>query len=153
MAYEVSTARLPSSDAVAIRTTVPVTELPRFIGDSFHELVSHLKARGAQPLDPPFVRYHAFTPEAVEVEAVMCCDHPVPGEGHIVPLRLEASEAAIVKHVGPYEQIGPAYDALQSWLDEHGKHATQAPREVYLTSPEEVPDPAAWVTLVEQPMA
>lgn len=149
MDYEVSTARLPATNALAIRATVAVRDLPSFIEQAFHELTTLLHAEGAQPIDPPFVRYHSFSPQAVEAEAVMCCASPVQGKGRAVPLILEASEAAIVRHVGPYTQIGPAYDALEAWLNEHGKHATQAPREVYLTRPDEAEVP---VTLVEQPM-
>jgi effector-binding domain-containing protein len=148
--YEVSTARLPATNALAIRATVQVRELPAFIERAFAELTQTLHTQGAQPIDPPFVRYHSFTPQAVEVEAVMCCANPVQGKGRAVPLTLEASEAAIVRHVGPYAQIGPAYDALRIWLEEHGKHATQAPREVYLTRPDD--ETKIPVTLVEQPM-
>jgi effector-binding domain-containing protein len=148
--YEVSTARLPATNALAIRATVELRELPTFIEHAFSELTKTLHAQGAQPIDPPFVRYHSFSPQSVEVEAVMCCANPVQGKGRAVPLTLEASEAAIVRHVGPYAQIGPAYDALRLWLEEHGKHATQAPREVYLTRPDD--ETKVPVTLVEQPM-
>jgi hypothetical protein len=38
------------------------------------------------------------------------------------------------------------------WMDAHSLRPTDAVREVYLTSPQEVADPAKWETLVIQPV-
>jgi effector-binding domain-containing protein len=57
-----------------------------------------------------------------------------------------------IRHVGPYDQLGPTYAAIGRWIEEHHRARADAVREVYLTSPQEVPDPAAWVTLVVQPL-
>ena len=153
MNYEVQTATLPPSEAVAIRTRIPMAELPQFIGAAFHELTAALSAAGASMAGPPFARYYSLSPGSVDVEAVMLADKPVAATGRVHPLHLNGARAAIVRHVGPYDAMKPAYDAIAEWMSQNGKHAADAPREVYLTSPAEVPDPAKWVTLVEQPIA
>ena len=104
-------------------------------------------------MGPPFVRYYSVTPESVDVEAVMPCDREVPVNGRVKRLHLNASQAAIVRHVGRYEKMKPAYDAINEWMSNNGKHAIEAPREVYVTTGAEVPDPSEWVTLVEQPIS
>lgn len=153
MAYEILTANLPASEAVAIRTTLPMSELQGFLNEAFLELSQVIRNGGANTIGPAFVRYHSFTPEAVCLEAVMTCDKKVPVRGRVKPLHLDAAHAAIVRHVGRYDKMKPAYDAISQWMVSNGKHPSEAPREVYVTTGAEVPDPSEWVTLVEQPIA
>jgi len=153
MEYQVQTATLPPSEGVAIRTVIPMDELPDFFGAAFIELHKALNAAGASVLGPPFARYFKVSPGAVDVEAVMLTDKPVAAQGRVHPIHLDGTPAAVVRYVGPYDAMKPAYDAISDWMSEHGKHPAEPPREVYLTSPTEAPDPAKWVTLVEQPIA
>ncbi len=153
MAYEILTANLPASEAVAIRTIVPMAELQDFFNHAFLDLSETIKHGGASPVGPPFVRYYSVTPQAVDVEAVMTCDRSVPVSGRVKTIHLDAAQAAIVRHVGRYDKMKPAYDAIQEWMRNNGKHPSEAPREVYVTTGAEVPDPSEWVTLVEQPIA
>lgn len=153
MAYEILTANLPASEAVSIRATIPMAELQEFFGPAFHELSELIRAHGANPAGPPFVRYYSVSPKAVDLEAVMSCDRPVPAGGRAKAIRLVAAQAAIVRHVGHYEKMKPAYDAITEWMRNNNKTPSEAPREVYVTTPAEVPDPSEWVTLVEQPVA
>ncbi len=153
MAYEILTANLPASEAVAIRAELPMSEMQGFFNEAFLELSEAIRKAGATPVGPPFVRYYAMTPERVDLEAVMTCDKPVQAGGRVKPLHLDAAQAAIVRHVGRYDKMKPAYDAITQWMANNGKHASEAPREVYVTTAAEVPDPSEWVTLVEQPIA
>ena len=153
MAYEILTANLPASEAVAIRKTLPMSELQDFFNTAFLDLSTVIREAGASSIGPPFVRYYSVKPEAADVEAVMSCDKPVQVSGRIKPLHLDAGQAAIVRHVGRYDKMKPAYEAIAQWMSHHGKHPTEAPREVYVTTALEVPDPSEWVTLVEQPMS
>lgn len=153
MAYEILTANLPASEAVAIRTTIPLEQLQGFFNDAFLDLSETIKRGGASPVGPPFVRYYSVTPQAADVEAVMSCDRAVPVSGRVKMMHLDAAQAAIVRHVGRYDKMKPAYDAITEWMNNNGKHPSEAPREVYVTTGAEVPDPSEWVTLVEQPIA
>ena len=153
MGYEILTANLPASEAVSIRTTIPMEELQDFFNLAFLELSEVIRGGGANPAGPPFVRYYAVTPKTVELEAVMSCDRPVAVSGRVRPLHLDAAQAAIVRHVGRYDKIKVAYEAISQWMSNNGKQAIEAPREVYVTTVAEVPDPSEWVTLVEQPIA
>jgi effector-binding domain-containing protein len=153
MGYEILTANLPESEGVAIRTTIPMTELQDFFNRAFLELSEVIRAGGAYPVGPPFVRYYSVTSQSVDVEAVMTCDKKVAVSGRVKPLHLNASQAAVVRHVGRYDKLKPAYDAITQWMSNNGKQAIEAPREVYVTTIAEVPDPSEWVTLVEQPIA
>lgn len=83
MAYEILTANLPASEAVAIRTTRRMSELQGFLNEAFLELNQVIRNGGANSVGPPFVRYYSFTSEAVDLEAVMTCDKKVPVSGRV----------------------------------------------------------------------
>jgi len=65
---------------------------------------------------------------------------------------LPACEAAVAIHTGPYDGLADAHAAMEQFLDEHQLAKAGAPREVYLTDPGEVPDPAQWKTQVIWPV-
>ncbi|OWY63184.1 hypothetical protein B7486_54480 [cyanobacterium TDX16] len=54
-------------------------------------------------------------------------------------------------HVGPYDQVEPAYRAAAEWVTEHGGTLDGDAWEVYLSDPDVEPDPATWRTEVVQP--
>ncbi len=139
---------------LAVRATLAVDELPRFFGAAFGELAQAVRANGVQFAGPPFARYHTHPPAPVEVEAIMPVTHPVGAlTGRVQLVRLEGGRALQVRHVGPYETMTPAYEALAAWMKEHGVRPSEDAREVYLTDPSVVPDPRRWETLIVQPIA
>lgn len=152
MGYVVEKTSLSGGPALAIRETLPMSELPAFFGKAFQELMEAAHRGGACIVAPPFARYFSVTPQAVEVEAVMPLDIAVGRSGRAVPQLLAKGEAIQVKHTGPYDAMQPAYGAIQQWLASHHARAAEPPREVYLTSPVEVPDPQGWQTMIVQPL-
>ena len=51
--------------------------------------------------------------------------------------------------LGPYDQVGEAYAALDAWVAENGRQVIGPPREVYLndpqtTAPEELLTEVVW---------
>jgi AraC family transcriptional regulator len=58
-------------------------------------------------------------------------------------------EAAVLVHVGPYETLGEAYQALAEWIGGHGYRVSGPPQEIYLTSPQ---DPGPPVTEIRMPV-
>ncbi len=153
MGYEICTSMLPESEGAAIRATMPMKELPGFFGGAFGELAEAVAKAGTTVLGPPFARFYSVKPEAVDVEVVMETSGKVPAGGRVHPIHLASHEAAIVRHDGPYQGMEPAYAAISEWMKEHHREPCEPPREVYLTDPAAEPNPAKWVTLVEQPLA
>ncbi len=153
MGYRVEEVSLAGGPALAIRGAVPMTELPRFFAGAFTELAAAAYAARAKCVAPPFARYLCVWPERVEVEAVMPLDVPVGTCGRAKPQILAKGPAIQVAHQGPYDAMAPAYSAIQQWIEGHHVQAAEPPREVYLTSPGEVPDPGQWQTLIVQPLA
>jgi DNA-binding transcriptional MerR regulator/effector-binding domain-containing protein len=79
-------------------------------------------------------------PEDVEVEA--------PFEVGEYP----AGTALVMKHVGPYEELGRSYRVMAEELEERGLKPASAPVEWYESDPQQVPDPKDYVTIIEWPV-
>ena len=55
-------------------------------------------------------------------------------------MTLPATRALVMKHVGPFTALGNSYRLMSEVMEENGLTATGAPREIYMTDPEEVSD-------------
>lgn len=135
--------------ALAIRARVAITDLSTFFAGAFSELYHRA---GALAAGPPFARYHDVGPVDTDVEVIVPVRAAFGSEGRVNAIELAGGPAVQVRHVGPYEELRSTYETIDRWLVEHHRERADAVREVYLTSPQAVPDPAAWVTLVIQPL-
>ena len=127
--------------------------IAQFIGDGF----AGLGMVGATPAGAPLVVYHdpEFSPESIDTEIV----YPVaagvtgplstPGGRTLEPRTVSGGEVAVIVHVGPYETLGEAYQALAGWIGQHGYRVSGPPREIYLSSPQ---DPGPPVTEIRFPV-
>ena len=89
--------------------------------------------------------------DAFEVEAGFPVTPAIPGEGELEASMLPGGEAAATTHIGPYDAMRPTYEAITEWLGEHDAVPAGAPWEVYLSDPDDQPDPATWRTDIIQP--
>jgi DNA-binding transcriptional MerR regulator len=76
----------------------------------------------------------------------------VPGRGRIEPTTLPATRALVMKHIGPFTALGNSYRLMSEVMEENGLTPTGAPREIYVTNPEEVSDPSDYETLIVWPI-
>ena len=76
----------------------------------------------------------------------------VPGRGRIEPTTLPATRALVMKHVGPYTALGKSYRLMSEVMEENGLTPADAPREIYVTDPEEVSDPNEYETVIVWPI-
>ncbi len=64
-----------------------------------------------------------------------------------------AATALVLKHVGPYEELGRSYRVLAEQPEERGLPSASAPVEWYESDPQQVADPKDYVTIIEWPVA
>ena len=149
--YEIETRTLDEQDTAVESATLRVDEIAPWLGKAFQETAEYLARKGAGPVGMPFARYHQLRDDRFEVEAGFPASTPVGGEGDVEPSDLPGGPAAVVVYFGPYEGTEPAYEALLTWVSEHGGEPEGDPWEVYFTDPNENPDPATWRTEMVQP--
>lgn len=151
--HEVESRVLEEQMTAVMRGKMAVKDIPAWLGMAYHTVATHLDDLGMDAPCLPFARYTPLDSEYAEFEIE--AGFPVPGPfptGDGVELStLPAGPAAVVWHVGPYEDMEPAYEALLAWISEHGGTLTGSAWEVYHSDPKEEPEPTTWRTEIIQP--
>ena len=123
---------------LVVRARTPVERISEVLGPAWGAIMAHAGTLGATPSGPPFVGYHNMDMRDLDLEIGLPFAEPVAGEGDVEPSEIPAGPALATMHVGPYDRIGEAYDALQAWLSEHGHVPAGPAYEHYLNDPHEV---------------
>lgn len=149
MEYKVEETELGDVAVLGIRVKTSLARISEDVGRCFGAIYGYAGPAGLTPAGPPFILY--FTMEmAEEFEMEVCA--PVmgegKGEGEIEYHTVAGGKFVTTKHIGAYDEIGGAYEALVTYAKEKGLNMTMPAREVYLTDPNQVKSPAENVTEV-----
>jgi effector-binding domain-containing protein len=139
MAYNVEVTQQTAQPAVVIRTHVAAQDLPRVFGEAYGALMQYLSEVGEQPVGMPFAAYHNMDMQNLDLEIGFPVSKPLAGKGAIQAGQLPGGAWAKVLHVGPYDQCGPAYDALSAWIKAHGYEPIGVAYEAYCSEPDTPP--------------
>lgn len=151
--YAIETRTSEELPTAVMFATLPVAEIGPWLAGAYASVADYLGRFGVGPVGMPFARYHQVDEDqgVFEVEAGFLASTPVAGEGDVEPSSLPAGEVAATVHVGPYDQMAPAYEAIAAWATEHNATLVGNAWEVYYSDPVAVPDPADWRTEIVQP--
>jgi effector-binding domain-containing protein len=152
MPYEILDRHVPEQLVLGIRKQLPMSALPAFLGESFGRLYTAVPSLGAHPLGMPFVLYHEFGPDLIDVEACVPVDRTVEPGAPVRAFTLPAADVAMTTHVGPYEGLAEAYAALSAWIADHGYRSAGPVRERYLNGPSDGTPPSEYRTEIEMPI-
>ena len=152
--YEVAVKEFADQPVLSIRERAPTEELKHVIPAAYKELFAYLAEIGAEAVEPWTITVCPFAdPDGiVDIENTVLVAEPLPGRGRIESRTLPGCTAVCLTHRGPYEELSRSYNALSQWVEEQGLETAGAPREIYLTDPEETPDPADYVTELAWPI-
>lgn len=144
--------RLLEAQATAVMTaSLPTEEIGPFLSAAFGTVAAYLAEHARKPAGMPFARYRRLGEARFAVEAGFPVASPVSGDGSVHPSLLPGGRAAATWHVGPYEEVGPAYEALAGWIAAHGATSDGDPWEIYDSDPATEPDQRRWRTEIFQP--
>lgn len=154
MEYDMAIRDVPAQRIAAVRATTAMDTVGEALGSGWGQLFGALGAAGAAPSGPPFAIYNRYGGESGEVELEACVPTAadIAAPAPVVVRDEPAMTVAATLHKGPYNEIGGAYEALQTWIAAQGRRIAGPPREVYLTDPEQVTDPAEYLTEVQWPV-
>ena len=125
--------------SLTIRTNSSVEKLPQVLGESYGALGQYLGSLGETPSGAPFVAYYNMNMEDLDIEIGFPVSKSLPGSGSIQSSQMPAGKFATCLYKGPYNECGPAYEALTHWVQEHGYETTGVAYEFYLNDPTETP--------------
>jgi effector-binding domain-containing protein/DNA-binding transcriptional MerR regulator len=154
MDHDVKVRETADQPMVSVRGHTPLQEMPGFFSRAVGAEFALLGRLGLRPAGPPFAIYHdpEFREEDIDIEVGIPVAEPVDGTAEVAGGTLPGGTVAFTLHCGPYDEIGAAYRAVFTWIAEHGHEMAGPPREVYLTDPGQVSDPAEYRTEVLWPI-
>ena len=93
-------------------------------GEAFGRVAEHL-ARTGTPVTGPAVSCYTTGPETFDVASGFVVDGEVqPGDG-VEQCQLPSCDIATTTHVGPYDELAKAYDALRAGVLAHGRRLVE----------------------------
>lgn len=141
----------PAQPYAAIRLAVTRDEIGRKAPPLIGEILGWIGQHGTQAGDA-FFNYTMMDGERMDVEVGAPTETLLAGDGRVVTGTLPAGRYAELTHTGPYDGLRAAHEALHEWLvaqnvppDGDGQSTLL---EIYVTDPEEVPNPADWITRI-----
>jgi effector-binding domain-containing protein len=129
---------LPWQPTLIVRTRTPVQGLPQVLGKAYGAIMQHMTELGELPHGAPFVAYYNMDMQDLDIEVGFPVGKPLPARGEVKPGEMPAGKYAATTFSGPYPEMGPAYDALNKWMQENGYQPTGVVYEVYLNDPTQV---------------
>jgi effector-binding domain-containing protein len=149
---EVEVKDVPAQHVLVIRERAPLESMSEVIPDAYRELEGYLAELEVEPSGPPVtVCPYPDNEGMVVVENNWPVADPVGGRGRIEAATLPACTVLAYMHRGHYEQLDRSYRALQAVVEREQLEVAGAPREIYLTGPEELP-PEKWLTEIQFPI-
>jgi effector-binding domain-containing protein len=140
MSYQIEVKRLDKHNVAAVRFRASIAEMPQHMGAAFGDVMGYLTRTGIQPEGPAVATYTPQGEGVFDVAAGFLVAAAIEGDGHVVPVDLPAGEVATTLHVGPYEGLPQAYEAIQAWMQAMGREPGMTMWEEYLTGPEVPPE-------------
>lgn len=126
---------------VVVRGSVTMQEIREFYDDAFGRVAAVVQEQEATPTSS-FGLYLSPPQDRFELEVGFVVSGPVQAVGDVVPSQLPGGRAARLTHLGPYDDLGAAWERLMTWVGEQGLGAPGPMWEVYVTEPTPETDPA-----------
>jgi effector-binding domain-containing protein len=153
MPYNVEIKEVEPQRMASIRASTRPEEIGTTLEEILPAVWMHLRSHGIRPAGPPFTRYCDVGEERVGLEAGFPITDPLEGDERVVVGELPGGRVAVTWHVGPFDRLREAYQALDAWLRHEGCEPAGPPWEVYWTDPEEEPDPDRLTTEIILPIS
>lgn len=124
---------------LVIRTRASVQDMPQVLGQAWGAIMHYAGPTGHQPSGAPFVAYHNMDMQDLDLEIGFPFAQKLEGEGEVLAGEIPGGKAAGCLHVGPYDQLRAAYEALGKWMEANGYTPRGVAYESYLNDPHTTP--------------
>jgi effector-binding domain-containing protein len=141
-----------SVETLAIRDTLPYTEVAERLNLMWQELGRHVALHKLKTSGAPYCLYHSLNASTVDLE----CGFPVTGfapeGGRVERSSIPAAKCVTAIHDGPYESLTETYQSMLAWMQSKDLIPSKMRWEFYLIGPLQEKDPAKWKTQVFWPI-
>jgi effector-binding domain-containing protein len=133
MKYDVVVETAQAELVAALRAKVPIGGIARAWKPALDQVWAFLRENGGlRPGHNLFLYHHAERRnEALNIDFGVQVAPPFEREGNVQCVKTPAGEVARTVHVGPYDQLGNAHDAIHAWCAANNRKIAQASWEIY----------------------
>ena len=135
MEYTIKLLELHDQPTLTMRAIYPVEKLPEFFSIAYGDVMAYLQELGEAPAGMPFGVYYNLDMSALDVEAGFPVARVLPGKGEISASIIPGGKYISTTHIGSYDSMKPAYDALTEWAKRNCYEPTGIAYEYYLNDP------------------
>jgi len=139
MEYRCEVVERAAQPTLAVRTRTPIERLAQVVGQAYGEVWQYASQLGLQPSGAPYVAYYNMDMKDLDIEIGFPYERELPGKGNVAAGAIPGGKAATCLHVGPYPELGKAYEALHAWMAANGHTPTGVAYEIYLNDPQTTP--------------
>jgi len=139
---------LPTRRTAVVRLDVSASEMPTAIGEAFRLTAEAIMGSAATFAGEPFARYLSMG-ERIVAEVGFPFEGALRPAGRVRESSLPGGPTVMTTHIGPYDELGQAWERCSLWAHEHGLELTAPGWECYLTDPNE---PGPPVTEIYRPI-
>lgn len=136
----------------AIRLSMPRADIQKFMEPAIQELFATLAAQGIAPAGPLSSYHFKIDPAFFDFEICVPVAKPVSPVGRVVNSALPALTVMRTNYRGPYENLGEAWGQFHAAIGVESGCESGGLWECYVKGPESSPDPAQWITQLNQPL-
>lgn len=139
--------------AAVIRLTIPLTQMQSVMGPAIAEVMAAVAAQGIAPAGPVFAHHLRMPSDTFDFEVGVPVMKPVSVTGRVKAGRLPAASVARTVYQGPYEGLPSAWGEFMEWIAAEGHKPAPDFWESYVVHPDSNPEPSAWRTELNRPLA
>jgi len=139
MGYKCEVKEKKAQPVISVRTNSAVQDLPQVLGKYYGAIAQYLGELRENPTGPPFVAYYNLDMQNLDIEIGFPVSKKLGGKEDIKMSEIPSGRFASCLFTGPYNEIEPAYNELNQWLEEKGYESTGVAYEVYLNDPSQTP--------------
>ena len=151
MAYDIEVIELDPQPVLVIEDEVAPAEIGAALARIFPTVHRYVTEQGAEMAGMPFLRYLAMG-EKFAIDAGIPTTTALPGRNEIKSKTLPGGRAATALHLGEYQGVGAAWDAVFAWCREQNIAAGLGGWDVYENDPTGVSDPGELRTRIYLPL-
>ena len=123
--YEVKVKLVVARPILTIHAATSLADMDVTMPFAIEELYTYLEHRGIPAAGPDFCAYSypEGCTDPFTADACVPVESRFEGEGRVVAGTLPAGPVAYTVHIGPYEELHLAFEAVLTWIHERGRLA------------------------------
>jgi effector-binding domain-containing protein len=139
MQYPCEILTFPTRPTLSVHFRSPVEDLPQHFAVAYTTLGTYLESIGESFDAVPYAAYHNMDMKNLDVEAGLPVARALPGNDEVIAGTIPGGKFAVCHYAGPYSGLPAAFEALMTFMNEHGYTMTGPSYEWYLDDPATTP--------------